>query len=198
MFMSTLQYLINPEVFGYTKYTFCIQNTLVLCTLVKLCLFFSINSLDHKDGWLEALLSSSSAYVIVISKFCALSLLSLFFSFIQTILSFIFYNDVEQICSLCDSSQLSMLYFGTTIFSVSIFIDSLIVLFSSMVKFFQKTGYILSALILPVVLPINIVASIVLQNNPSMFLMLCGVNCIVIPISILLSSHLVQHSYNIV
>jgi heme exporter protein B len=75
-----------------------------------------------------------------------------------------------------------------------------IILISSIQCYFRSNTHLLSTLLLPLIIPSIILSGIIIQsenNSYSLFLIMTGVNCIIIPISIYLSSYLIENIYNI-
>jgi heme exporter protein B len=75
-----------------------------------------------------------------------------------------------------------------------------VILISSIQCYFRSNTNFLSTLLLPLIIPSIILSGIIIQsdnNNSSLLLILIGVNCIIVPISIYLSSYLIENIYNI-
>ena len=125
---------------------------------------------------------------------------------------FVFCNGSITIVSLAFmlNIPISYLLFNIDVFQLNLVIITglslmatscgVIILISSIQCYFRSNTHLLSTLLLPLIIPSIILSGIIIQsenNSYSLFLIMTGVNCIIIPISIYLSSYLIENIYNI-
>jgi heme exporter protein B len=212
--MKTLlsqELLVQNKVYNLTKYSvlffgFCIfsialinshediQKFGVIFSLVCIPLFFLglANNLikpDIEDGSLEYLLTISSAQKIVLSKFLIMSIVTFFcFTLITPLLGVFFSLQLKQVGILLLTALLLILL-GS----------ALIVLISSIQGYFRSNTNFFAILIMPLILPNIILSGILIQNLQEAYLLtvMVGINLVIIPPALYLSSYLIDNIYNI-
>ncbi|MBA2628716.1 MAG: heme exporter protein CcmB [Rickettsiaceae bacterium] len=212
--MKTLlsqELLVQNKVYNLTKYSvlffsFCIfsialinshndvQKFGVIFSLVCIPLsFLSLaNNLikpDIEDGSLEYLLTISSAPKIILSKFLIMSIITFFcFTLITPLLGVFFSLQLEQLVFLLLTALLLILL-GS----------ALIVLIASIQGYFRSNTNFFAILIMPLILPNIILSGIFIQNLQEAYLLgiMLGINLVIIPPALYLSSYLIDNIYNI-
>lgn len=144
---------------------------------------------DIEDGSLENSLSSIKASKIIFAKYIALCICtSISFMFIIPII-FIIYNIQAE-------NFIAIIFSGIILITVS---GALALLSSSVQGYFRTNTNFLSLLIMPLIIPNIIISGLFIQTPGEIYLatIMFGINLVIIPPSIYLSSYLVENIYNI-
>jgi heme exporter protein B len=212
--MKTLlsqELLVQNKVYNLTKYSilffgFCIfsialinsyddvQKFGVIFSLVCIPLSFLglANNLikpDIEDGSLEYLLTISSAQKIALSKFLIMSSVTFFcFTLITPLLGVFFSLQLDQLVFLLLTALLLI-----------VLASALIILISSIQGYFRSNTNFFAILIMPLILPNIILSGILIQNLQQAYLLviMLGINLVIIPPALYLSSYLIDNIYNI-
>ncbi len=206
------EFLLQNKIYSLTKhffifFIFCsgsitivtsydeIANFGIIFSLVSIPLSFigiTTNFLrpEIEDGSLELLLASFRPVEIILTKYLNL-LICGSTAFIATIpILYLLFN--------IDKVQLSLIAIaGLLLMSTSCGITILI---SSIQCYFRSNTNILSTLLMPLIIPSIILSGMIIEssnNSYSLIFILIGVNCIIIPTSVYLSSYLIENIYNI-
>lgn len=141
------------------------------------------------NGDLELLLTTHNALIIIIAKFCALSL-SLFIGLICILPLIVIFFSTSFILII------NFIYIAILILLIS---NGLAIMMSAIQIYFQRNNNFLSVMIMPLMLPNIILAGMLLSNpeNVTLIFMMFGVNLIVIPVSLYCSAYLINNIYNI-
>ena len=145
---------------------------------------------DLNDGTMETLSTIFSAFQITFAKWVVL--------FICTLLAFL--TNILVVCFLYNiavSLLLLMIICGIMLCATS---SALICLISSVQSYFKTNTNFLSIVIMPLIIPSIILTGLVLQQltaHNSYVAILIGINFILIPIKLYLSSYLIENIYNI-
>lgn len=144
---------------------------------------------DLDDGSLDLLFTTFSPIEIVLAKFlsvCVCITLSSIFNF--PIIFFAF-----------DVSLLMLINLGISIFLLLILSTALLILIGAIQSYFRSNTNFLSILIMPLLIPSIVITGLLLQEtgNPHLILILVGIDLILVPLSIFLSSYLLKNIYNI-
>lgn len=149
----------------------------------------SIFKSDVEDGSLECLLIATSSIKIILCKFLVLSLsVSTSFVIISPLIMVFFHLDIFALALLiCNAALLLLLSAALT------------VLIASIQAYFKSNTNFLTILIMPFIIPSIILSGIFIQsmNETYLLAMLAGINLLLIPPSLYLSSYLVDNIYNI-
>lgn len=205
------KFLVQNKVYNLTKYTilffsFCLVSTLVVNSpeyfqkfgiilsviyipLAFLGLSANIIKADLDDGSLECLLVCTTSFKIILAKFLAMSLnTSASFAIILPLLK-IFFN-LDFYCSVVLYSMATLLIFMSS---------ALIVLIATIQSYFKSNTNFFTLLIMPLFIPSIILTGICIQDmqNLQLLLIMFGINLVLIPPSLYLSSHLIDNIYNI-
>jgi|JI10StandDraft_1071094.scaffolds.fasta_scaffold180836_3 heme exporter protein B len=145
---------------------------------------------ELEDGTLEILLTSFKPIQIILAKYLGL--------FICGSVAFVLNIPISCFLFNIEAFQLNLVIItGLLLMATSC---GIVILISSIQCYFRSNTNFLSTLLLPLVIPSIILSGIIIQsdnNNSSLLLILIGVNCIIVPISIYLSSYLIENIYNI-
>ena len=145
---------------------------------------------ELEDGTLEILLTSFKPMQIILAKYLGL--------FICGSVAFVLNIPISCFLFNIEAFQLNLVIItGLLLMATSC---GVVILISSIQCYFRSNTNFLSTLLLPLIIPSIILSGIIIQsdnNNSSLLLILIGVNCIIIPISIYLSSYLIENIYNI-
>lgn len=143
---------------------------------------------DLSDGFLETISTIYNPYQIIMAKYVALSLnLILSCAFIVPIILLLFQIPFKELIYLYSLMIL-------TIFQISI----ILVFVNILHAYFKRNTNLLISLILPLILPSMMIASLALSTLKIDFLMiLIGIDLIFIPLTFLLSSYLLKNLFNI-
>ena len=145
---------------------------------------------EVEDGSLEMMLTSFKPIQIILAKYLGLFICGSIAFMLNIPISYLLFN--------IDVFQLNLVIItGLSLMSTSC---GVIILISSIQCYFRSNTHLLSTLLLPLIIPSIILSGIIIQsenNSYSLFLIMTGVNCIIIPISIYLSSYLIENIYNI-
>ena len=205
------EFLIQNKVYNLIKYSvlffgFCIFSLTLInshddvqkfgaifsLVCIPLCFLGLTNNLiktDIEDGSLEYLLITSSVQKIVLSKFLVLSLITLFcFVLVSPLLAIFFNLQLHQVVILLLTSLL--------LITLS---SALIVLIASIQGYFRSNTNFFAILVMPLILP-NIILAGILTQNPQethLLVIMLGINLVIIPPTLYLSSYLIDNIYNI-
>jgi len=145
---------------------------------------------EVEDGSLEILLTSFKPIQIILAKYLGLFTCGSIAFVLNVSISYFLFN--------IDVIKLNLIIItGISLMATSC---GVIILISSIQCYFRSNTNLLSTLLLPLIIPNIILSGIIIQsenNNYSLLLILTGVNCIIIPMSIYLSSYLIENIYNI-
>lgn len=143
---------------------------------------------DLQDGFLETISTLYSPYQIVTAKYLALILnLILASLMVMPIIILLFQISLPDLIYLYSLMIL-------TIFQISI----ILVFINLLHAYFKRNTNLLISLILPMIIPTIIIASLALSSMKIDFLMiLLGIDLILIPITFLLSTYLLKNLFNI-
>lgn len=146
---------------------------------------------EIEDGSLELLLVSFNPIQIALAKYLNL--------FICGSIAFIANAPISYLLFNMDTTHLSLLLIsGLLLMSTSC---GIIIMISSVQCYFRSNTNFLSSLLMPLIIPSIILSGMIIEsnntNNCSIIFILIGVNCIIIPTSIYLSSYLIENIYNI-
>lgn len=141
------------------------------------------------NGDLELLLTTHNALIIIIAKFCALSL-SLLMGLICILPLIVIFFSPSFILTM------NFIYIAILILLMS---NGLAIMMSAIQIYFQRNNNFLSVMIMPLMLPNIILAGMLLSNpeNVTLIFMMFGVNLIIIPVSLYCSAYLINNIYNI-
>jgi heme exporter protein B len=144
---------------------------------------------ELEDGSLELLLASFRPTQIILAKYLSLFMCGSIGFIINLPFSYLLFN--------IDANQLILI--GTCGLLLMLTSSAIIALISSIQCYFRSNTNFLSILIMPLIIPNIILSGIIIQSdsNYSMILILLGVNFIIVPICIFLSSYLIENIYNI-
>lgn len=162
----------------------------VICLPMSLISFSqAIFKQDLEDGSLELLLSNFSSRQIILAKF-----LSVFSSaIISSLLNMpIIYIIFDLGCQL-------LLVIFLTILLLLLQASGLLILMAAIQGYFRSNSNFLSILIMPLLIPNIIMSGMVLQNAEflGLIFVMLGINIIILPLILYLSSYLLKNIYNI-
>ena len=206
------EFSLQNKIYNLAKYffiffVFCSGSITIISTHDKIASFgiiFSVISIplsligittnflrpEIEDGSLEILLTSFNSIQIILAKYLSLFLCGSIGFIANLPLSYLLFN--------IDASQLSLIAIsGLLLMSTSC---GVVILISSIQCYFRSNTNFLSTLLMPLIIPSIILSGMIIEsdnNNHSITFILIGVNCIIIPISIYLSSYLIENIYNI-
>lgn len=178
---NILMYMCGVMPVDKTYIVYCCY--LISFIIVNFSLCLGINKVDLADGWIECLLSTTLGLHICIGKFLALLVMNTVILTIMLPLMHLLYN-----------LELS-LYMVITLYLVALSTTALLVLLSAMQNYFNRSGYVLSLLVLPLVLPIAVLATS-WDTSIQIIAVLFGINLILTPLLITTSSYLSNNLYN--
>jgi heme exporter protein B len=145
---------------------------------------------EIEDGSLEILLISFSPIQIILAKYLSLFLCGSIGFIANMPFAYLLFN--------INMNQLDIIIFsGLLLMSTAC---GVIILISSIQCYFRSNTNFLSALLMPLIIPSIILSGMMIENsnnNYSLALILIGINCIIVPVSIYLSSYLIENIYNI-
>ncbi len=144
---------------------------------------------EIQNGDLELLLTTHNTIIIIVAKFCALSL-NLLMSLICILPLIIILFSTSIILTM------DFIYIAILILLMS---NALAIMMAAIQIYFQRNNNFLSVLIMPFMLPNIILAGMLISNpeNITIIFMMLGVNLIIIPISLYCSGYLINNIYNI-
>lgn len=205
------EYLIQNRINNLTKYLFifflfCTISTSLINNqedIKKFGIIFSVIFLpialisfsqiifrhDIEDGSLELLLSSFSENEIIISKFLTIFLIAISSVMLNMPIIYILFD-----------VTISMIFLITiTITLLLILSSSLLILIGSIQSYFRSNTNLLSILIMPLLIPSITFTGLIIQNpeNIKYIFVMIGINIILLPIILHLSSYLIKNIYNI-
>ena len=205
------EFIVQNQVYNTTKYTmmfflFCSLSVtlinsyeniqffgLIFCVVSIPLAFIGLSSNlirpNIEDGTLELMLTSCSSLKIIIAKYislCACCILS-FLSVMPVI--YIVYNVYIHVLLVLILTSMSMLFLCS----------SLIVLIASIQGYFRVNTSFIAILIMPLIIPNIVLSGVLLQNSSDFYLLyiMLGVDLIIIPPALYLSSYLIENIYNI-
>jgi len=204
--------LLQNKIQNLTKYffiffIFCSGSITIISTHDKIANFgviFSLISIplaligistnflrsEIEDGSLELLLASFNPIQITLAKYINL--------FICGSIAFIANLPISYLLFDMGITRLSLLLTsGLLLLSTSC---GVIILISSVQCYFRSNTNFLSSLLMPLIIPSIILSGMIIESNGTSYsitFILIGVNCIIIPTSIYLSSYLIENIYNI-
>ncbi len=172
----------NIQIFGTVFSVVCIP-------LAFISISNNLIKPDIEDGSIELLLISFSPNAIILAKYLALCCCCTFSFILTAPLIYIVYNMAVYTFVLVITSAFLLLLLS----------GALIVLIASIQAYFRCNTNFFSILILPLVIPNIILSGILIQNTSELHLLLImvGINLVVIPPALYLSSYLVENIYNI-
>ena len=144
---------------------------------------------DIDDGTLEYLLTSISPLEIVLAKFIIMSAVTSFSFILITPLLYIVFNlEFLNIIVLLASGLILILL-----------CSGLVMLIASVQGYFRSNTNFFAILIMPLILPNVILSGIILENPQELYILpiMIGINLVILPPSIYLSSYLIHNIYNI-
>lgn len=206
------EFLLQNKICNLTKYffiffVFCSGSITIVSShdkIANLGIIFAVISIplsligiaanflrtELEDGTLEILLTSFKPMQIILAKYLGL--------FICGSVAFVLNIPISCFLFNVEAFQLNLVIItGLLLMATSC---GVVILISSIQCYFRSNTNFLSTLLLPLIIPSIILSGIIIQsdnNNSSLLLILIGVNCIIIPISIYLSSYLIENIYNI-
>lgn len=206
------EFLLQNKICNLTKYffiffVFCSGSITIVSShdkIANLGIIFAVISIplsligsaanflrtELEDGTLEILLTSFKPIQIILAKYLGL--------FICGSVAFVLNIPISCFLFNIEAFQLNLVIItGLLLMATSC---GVVILISSIQCYFRSNTNFLSTLLLPLIIPSIILSGIIIQsdnNNFSLLLILIGVNCIIIPISIYLSSYLIENIYNI-
>jgi ABC-type transport system involved in cytochrome c biogenesis permease component len=144
---------------------------------------------EIQNGDLELLLTTHNTLIIIIAKFCALSI-SLLMSLICILPLIVILFSTSLILTM------NFIYIAILILLMS---NGLAIMMAAIQIYFQRNNNFLSVMIMPFMLPNIILAGMLISNpeNVTIIFMMFGVNLIIIPISLYCSGYLINNIYNI-
>jgi len=172
----------NVQTFGIIFSVICIP-------LAFIGLTHGFIKADIEDGSLENSLASSNAYKIIFAKYIALCICTLI-SFVLIIpIIFILYD-------IRVENFIAIIFSGIILITLS---ASLALLTSSVQGYFRTNTNFLSILIMPLIIPNIIISGLFIQTPEDIYLatIMFGINLVIIPPSLYLSSYLLENIYNI-
>lgn len=205
------EFRVQNKIYNITKYIFiffifcCLSITLInayenmqifgvifAVISIPLALISLSNSLikpDIEDGSLETLITTSTAVQIILAKYISLCICCCLSFFLTLPIIYVIYNIELNIFIIMVSSGLILLFLSA----------ALITLISSIQSYFRSNTNFLSILIMPLLIPNIILSGLFLQNNTDLHLLfiMLGVDLVIIPPALYLSSYLVENIYNI-
>ena len=206
------EFLLQNKICNLTKYffiffVFCSGSITIVSShdkIANLGIIFAVISIplsligiaanflrtELEDGTLEILLTSFKPIQIILAKYLGL--------FICGSVAFVLNIPISCFLFNIEAFQLNLVIItGLLLMATSC---GIVILISSIQCYFRSNTNFLSTLLLPLIIPSIILSGIIIQSdnsNFSLLLILIGVNCIIIPISIYLSSYLIENIYNI-
>lgn len=144
---------------------------------------------DIEDGSLESLLSNFSASQIVIAKMISVFLCA----FIGCVMN------LPIIYIIFDLTLDFVINLAILLTLLLLLTSSLIVLIGAIQGYFRSNTNFISVLIMPLIIPAITISGLALQDATHYYLtfIMIGINLILLPCSILLSSYLIQNIYNV-
>jgi len=144
---------------------------------------------DIEDGTLEAMLTSFTPGKITTAKYIALCISCCLSFFLTAPFIYVVYN-IEF------TTFIIMITCGLIILFLS---AALIILIAAIQGYFRANTNFLAMLIMPLLIPNIILSGILLQNNTDLHLLfiMIGIDLVIIPPALYLSSYLVENIYNI-
>jgi heme exporter protein B len=144
---------------------------------------------DIEDGSLEILITTSTPGKIILAKYIALCTCCSLSFFLTMPIIYLIYNIELTIFVAMVLSALILLFLSA----------SLITLISAIQGYFRSNTNFLSILIMPLLIPNIILSGLFLQNHADLHLLfiMLGINLVIIPPALYLSSYLIENIYNI-
>ncbi len=168
------------------------QFGVIFCLIAIPLAFLGISSnflkTEMEDGSLELFIVSFNPIKIIITKYIALNILAIIAFSANIFLSWLLFD-------IYLSKLILIAICGLLLIILS---SAMIILISAIQCYFRANTNFLSILIMPLIIPSIILCGMIIQsNNSSLALILLGMNLIIAPISIYLSSYLIANIYNI-
>lgn len=206
-----LEYLIQNRINNLTKYLivfflFCIISTALINNqenIQKFGVIFSVIFLpiglisfaqiifknDIEDGNLELLLASFSENEIIISKFLTIFFIAISSAILNTPIIYVLFAVNTKTIFLIVATLILLLILSS----------ALLILIGSIQGYFRSNTNLLSILIMPILIPSIIFTGLILLNpeNIKYIFVMIGINIILLPIILYLSSYLIKNIYNI-
>lgn len=202
---------LQNKVYNITKYIFIfflfcslatgfinseedIQRFGIIFSIISIPLaFIGLSSIlikpDIEDGYLETLLSSTLAIKIILSKYIALSVCSIMSFVLVAPIIYILYNIDNSIFVMMSLAAITLIFLSA----------ALIILIASIQAYFRSNTNFLSIIIMPLIIPSIIISGVLIQNidQTHLLFIMIGIDCIIIPPALYLSSYLIENIYNI-
>ena len=172
----------NIGMFGLVFSVICIP-------LAFISLSHNLIKPDIEDGTLENMLVTFSSIKIITAKYVALCLCTIASFCLIAPFIYVIYSVETQAFILMISSALLLLLLSA----------ALIVLIGAIQGYFRTNTNFLSILIMPLIVPNIILSGILIQapENIQLLTIMAGVDLLIIPPALYLSSYLVENIYNI-
>ncbi len=144
---------------------------------------------DLEDGNLELLLTSFTETEIIISKFLTIFLISLSSALLNIPIIYLFF----------DIAIATLIHILLILILLLILTTALLILMGAIQSYFGSNSNLLSMLIMPLLIPNIILCGIIIQNPEHIKLIfsMMGINIILLPIILNLSSYLIRNIYNV-
>lgn len=178
--------LISPQ---ENVQTFGIIFSVICIPLAFIGLNHGFIKTDIEDGSLESSLTSIPSYKIIFAKYAALCICTLASFTMMIPVIFILYNvRIENI--------IIIVFSGIMLIALS---SALALLTSAVQGYFRTNTNFLSILIMPLIIPDIIISGLFIQAPENLYLatIMIGINLVIIPPSLYLSSYLLENIYNI-
>jgi len=186
LFSLTSITIINP----YEKIaSFGSVLSIVLIPLALVGIGANFLKSEIEDGSLELLLTSFMPLQITLAKYVAL--------FLCAAIGFVF--NLLAAWLLFNIAFYSLILIAICGLLLSLLSCAIILLIAAIQCYFRNNTNFLSTLLLPLIIPSIILSGIVVQNsdNYQIILILLGINMILVPTTIYLTSYLIANIYNI-
>lgn len=209
------EYLVQNRINNLAKYLFifflfCIVSTSlinqqadikkfgVICSIIFLPMaLFSFSHIifrqDLEDGNLELLLTSYTENEVIISKFLTIFLISISSAMLNIPIIYVFF----------DIALATLANIVIILILLLILTSALLILIGAIQSYFRSNANLLSILIMPLLIPSIILSGIIIQNPANIQLVvhlvgsMLGINIVLLPIILYLSSYLISNIYNI-
>ncbi|MDF2965133.1 MAG: ccmB [Rickettsiaceae bacterium] len=197
---NTVTYLLLFLIFTFVCMVFIIPQDaivhqapallLIILPIAQISNTASLFQMDYKDGTLELALATRSADNIVYNKFTAITIIS--FSVMLLVLPIF---SVLYSINLNEALRLSLIY-GLMLS----YINAFTVLIGAVQVYFGAACNFIATLIFPLLIPGIICGVLSIMNSANFVLylkLLLGLNFILVPIILVMTSYLVRNIYNI-
>lgn len=144
---------------------------------------------DLDDGNLELLLASCTETEIIIPKFLAILICSITSSILNMPIIYIIFD--------LDIVSLSYLFLALIILLT--LSTALLILIAAIQSYFRSNANLIALLIMPLLTPSIILTGLIIQDHQKLNLIsvIIGINLLLLPIILYLSSYLIKNIYNI-